>query len=77
MNDIKRRLLILNCPQVNSWTALNNPIARRRLWMEARGWWGADQDAAARAVAAPMAPIPFAYPGPAAQWLQFPSPTPP
>lgn len=35
--------------EVNSWTALNNPIARMRLWMEARGWWGADQDAAARA----------------------------
>ncbi|KAJ1482283.1 thiamine diphosphate-binding protein [Baffinella frigidus] len=37
--------------EVSSWTALNNPIARMRLWMEAKGWWDAEADKTARALA--------------------------
>mmetsp|Transcript_34411 Transcript_34411/g.69623 ORF Transcript_34411/g.69623 Transcript_34411/m.69623 type:complete len:139 (+) Transcript_34411:3-419(+) len=34
--------------EVSSWTNTNNPLARMRLWLQAKGWWAGDQDMTTR-----------------------------
>ncbi|KAL1916853.1 uncharacterized protein VTP21DRAFT_5557 [Calcarisporiella thermophila] len=37
--------------EVEDWQRLDNPIARMRKWLEARGWWDADKEKELRAAA--------------------------
>ncbi len=61
--------------EVARWSATNNPLERMRLFLAARGWWDAADDAATRDAA--RAEIVQARPPPAAPPAALPPPLPP